>query len=64
MVWTLCLGYGLDSLLGALDLERCMLSWLDIGYKGFILELLYLARLRCSGVASAYGWVTIFLYCL
>jgi hypothetical protein len=23
-----------------------------------------LSRLRCSGVASAYGWVTIFLYCL
>jgi hypothetical protein len=23
-----------------------------------------LSRLRCSGVASAYGWVTILLYCL
>jgi hypothetical protein len=25
---------------------------------------LSLSRLRCSGVASAYGWVTILLYCL
>jgi hypothetical protein len=23
-----------------------------------------LSRLRCSGVASAYGWVTVLLYCL
>jgi hypothetical protein len=64
MVWTFCLGYGLDSLLGALALERRMLPWLAIGSKGLLLELFYLSRLRCSGVASTYGWVTILLYCL
>jgi hypothetical protein len=34
------------------------------GFKGLLLELFYLLRLRCSGVASTYGWVTILLYCL
>jgi hypothetical protein len=52
MVWTFCLGYGLDSLLGALALERSMLPWLAIGSKGFLMELFYLSRLRCSRVAS------------
>jgi hypothetical protein len=33
MIWTFCLGYGLDSLLGTLALERDMLSWLAIGFK-------------------------------
>jgi hypothetical protein len=51
MVWNFCLGYGLDSLLGALALERRMLPWLAIGSKGLLLELFYLSRLRCSGVA-------------
>jgi hypothetical protein len=60
----LVFGYGLDSLLGVLDLERSMLPWLEISSKGFLLELLYMLRLRCLGVASAYGWVTIMLYCL
>jgi hypothetical protein len=64
MVWTFCLGYGLDSLLGALALERSMLPWLAIGSKGLLLELFYLSRLRCLGVDLAYGWVTILLYCL
>jgi hypothetical protein len=30
-----CLGYGLDSLLGMLALERDTLSWLAIGFKVF-----------------------------
>jgi hypothetical protein len=64
MVWIFCLGYGLDSLLGALALERHMLPWLAIGSKGLLMELFYLLRLRCSRVASAYFWVTILLYCL
>jgi hypothetical protein len=64
MVWTFCLGYGLESLLGALALERSMLPWFVIGSKGLLMELFYLSRLRCSGVASAYGWVEILLYCL
>jgi hypothetical protein len=46
----LVFGYGLDSLLGVLALERCMLPWLAIGYKGLLLELFYMPRLRCSGV--------------
>jgi hypothetical protein len=32
MVWTFFLGYGLDSLLGMLALDRDMISWLDIGF--------------------------------
>jgi hypothetical protein len=64
MVRTLCLDYDLYSLFGALALERSILPWLAIGSKGLLLELLYLSRLRCSRVASAYGWVTVLLYCL
>ena len=60
----LVIGYGLDSLFGALTLDRRMLPWLVIGSKGLLLELFYMSRLRCSGVASPYGWVTILLYCL
>jgi hypothetical protein len=51
----LCLGYGLDFLLGlwlfllgALALEKDVLSWLAIG---LLPKLLCLSRLRCSGVA-------------
>jgi hypothetical protein len=51
----LSLGYGLEFLLGlwlfflgALALEKGALPWLAIG---FLLELLCLSRLRCSGVA-------------
>jgi hypothetical protein len=49
------LGYGFYFLLGlwlfllgALALEKGVLPWLAIG---FLLELLCLSRLRCSGVA-------------
>jgi len=35
MVCTLCLGYGLDYVLGALDLERSMIPWLAIGSRVF-----------------------------
>jgi hypothetical protein len=51
----LSLGYGLEFLLGlwllllgALALEKGALPWLAIGP---LLELFYLPRLRCSGVA-------------
>ena len=33
--WTLSLGYGLDSLLGMLALERGTLPWLAIGSRVF-----------------------------
>jgi hypothetical protein len=33
MVWTFCLGYGLDSLLGTLALEKSMLPWLAISSR-------------------------------
>jgi hypothetical protein len=35
------------------------LGWLLVRFHNHSLS-----RLRCSGVASAYGWVTILLYCL
>ena len=61
---------GLDSLirflilfLGALSLERGVLSCLAI-YPRVCFQNDSLSRLRCSGVASIYGWVTILLYCL
>jgi hypothetical protein len=42
-------------------------SWLSLCIScGWLLVCLQnhsLSRLRCSGVASAYGWVTILLYC-
>jgi hypothetical protein len=60
----LYLGYGLDFLLGMLALESGTLPLLAFGPRGLLLELFSLSRLRCSGVASAYGWVTILLYCL
>ena len=49
------LGYGLEFMLGlwlfflgALALDKGVLPWLDIG---LLLELFYLSRSRCSGVA-------------
>jgi hypothetical protein len=43
-------------------------SWLylciSLGWLLVCLQNHSLSRLRCSGVASAYGWVKIFLYCL
>jgi hypothetical protein len=51
MVWTFCFGYGLDSLLGTLALERGTLPWLAIGSRVCFQKLFYLSRLRCSGVA-------------
>jgi hypothetical protein len=49
MVWTFCLGYGLDSLLGVIALERRMLPWLAIGSKGLLLELFYPSRFKVLG---------------
>jgi hypothetical protein len=43
MVWTFCLGYGLDYLLATLALERDTLSGLAIG---LLLELFCLSRLK------------------
>jgi hypothetical protein len=64
----LSFGYGLEFLLGrwlfllgALALERGMLPRLAISPKVFI-QNYSLSMLRCSGVASAYGWVKILLY--
>jgi hypothetical protein len=64
MVWTFCLGYGLDSLLGALALEIHMLLWLAIGSKGFASGIILSVKVKVLGVASAYGRVIILLYCL
>jgi hypothetical protein len=47
MVWNFCLGYGLDSLLGMLALEKDALPWLAIV---LLPELFYMSRLRCSWV--------------
>jgi hypothetical protein len=59
-------GLGSDFLLvmvGLSDqswLSLCIsLGWLLVCFRNHSLS-----RLRCSGVASAYGWVTILLYCL
>jgi hypothetical protein len=50
-------------LLGALSLKRGVSPCLDINPRVFF-QNNSLSRLRCSGVASAYGWVTILLYYL
>jgi hypothetical protein len=57
------LGYGLEFMLGTLALESNMFPLLDIRPR-VCFRNYSLSRLRCLGVASAYGWVTIFLYCL
>jgi hypothetical protein len=44
----LSLDYGLDFMLGALDLEKGVLPWLAIR---LLLKLFYMSRLRCMGVA-------------
>ena len=59
----LSIGYGLDFLLCVLALERGTLHWLATRPR-VCFQNHSLSRLRCSGVALAYGWVTILLYCL
>ena len=72
MFWLgLSLGYGLEFFLGlfwllflgVLSLERGVSTCLSIK-PSFCFRNHSLSRLRCSGVASSYGWVTILLYCL
>jgi hypothetical protein len=57
------LGQGPTVMVGLSDqswLSLCIcLGWLLVCFRNHSLS-----RLRCSGVASAYGWVTILLYCL
>jgi hypothetical protein len=59
-------GLGSDFLLVMVGLSDQ--SWLSLCIsRGWLLVCFRnhsLSRLRCSGVASAYGWVTILLYCL
>ena len=59
----LSLGYGLEFLPCALALERGTLHLLAIRHRLFF-QNYSLLRLRCPGMASAYGWVTILLYFL
>jgi hypothetical protein len=64
---TICIpGLGLNFLLVMVGLSDQ--SWLSLCIShGWLLVCFWnhsLSRLRCSGVASAYGWVTILLYCL
>jgi hypothetical protein len=59
----LSLGYGLEFSPCALALERGTLHLLAIRPR-VCFQNYSLSRLRCSGVALAYGWVTILLYCL
>jgi hypothetical protein len=60
------LGLGSDFLLVMVGLSDQ--SWLSLCIShGWLLVCLHnhsLSRLRFSGVALAYGWVTILLYCL
>jgi hypothetical protein len=59
----LSLGYGLEFLPCALALERGTLHLLAIRPRVYF-QNYSMSRLRCSRVASAYGWVTKLLYCL
>jgi hypothetical protein len=59
----LSLGYGLEIFLGMITLESDALPLLSIRPR-VCFHNYSLLRLRCSRVASAYGWVTILLYCL
>ena len=69
LAWTLSwLWFGLSDqllllLLGALSLEKGAPPLFGYLAQGCF-QNDSLSRLRCLGVASAYGWVTILLYCL
>jgi hypothetical protein len=60
--------YGLGSNLLLVMVGIFYQSWLSLCIShGWLLVFFRnhsMSRLRCSGVASAYGWVTILLYCL
>ena len=58
----LSIGYGLDFMLGMLALESGTLPWMAFGPRVCFQNYSLFQGLGCSGVASAYGWVTIFLY--
>jgi hypothetical protein len=63
-IWFLGLGSGFLLVMVVISDQ----SWLYLCiFLGWLLVCFWnnsLSRLRCLGVASAYGWVTILLYCL
>ena len=66
----LSLGYGLDSLINSCYFCLVCYPWRKVRHLCLAIQTRAcflndsLSRLRCSGVVSTYGWVTILLYCI